>query len=76
MRTKGNSGAPDGVKVGRPYHPRDEMACFDRLPRAVRDLLNEAPWKMSAADTLRHVRRHGERVVLRDYRAALAGEGR
>ena len=74
MKIRGNGWAPDGVEAGAPYHPRDEMRCFDRLPRELRDLLNEAPWKMSAMGALGHVRAHGVDTVLKDYREALGEE--
>ena len=46
--------------------PESDLACYDAMPRAVRQALDEAPWDISAVAAYHHLRTHGLASVLRE----------
>lgn len=55
----------NGHALGRAAPLADELAAFDALPRAVRDLVNDAPIKLSAPAIGEMVALHGEAAARR-----------
>ena len=76
---RGNGGDVDGMATAGTVGVRAEMETYDGLPPEVRELLANAPWKLSAEAAADHVFRVGPKRVVRDYKKAfakLAAEGR
>ena len=57
-----NGYVPPGLPISRTPEQVD-MAAFDRLPRAIRDAINDAPFNLDASSAEENVRRYGEAFV-------------
>ena len=64
MRRTSNPAHPEGALLLHST-PAREMAAYDALPSAIRRVLREGPYNLSAEDALELVERLGEGSVLR-----------